>query len=81
MQVQNNSRQNPATNEQDIYTFIREDNLWYIHLPSFLDSGWNKPELRMAEGAPKFLNFLSNGSKHLRLWISTQPQEGAGILE
>jgi hypothetical protein len=81
MSVQSNTIQNTDKEEQDIYTFKQEDNVWYIHLPQFLERGWKEQDLCLAEGARKFLNLLSNGAKNLHLRISTQPLPNAGTLE
>lgn len=81
MQKKTTTRQSPVTEEQDVYTFERENGMWYIVLPPYLERGWDKRELLMAEGAHKFLNVLSNGASKLRIRIGTQPLEGAGKLE
>lgn len=81
MRLQKAVRQSPESEEQGIYTFKREEGMWYIHLPCYLEQGWDKQDLRMAEGAHKFLNVVSNGAKKIRLRISLHPRDGAGKLE
>jgi hypothetical protein len=81
MLIQHDFRENPVKEEQDMYTFKREKGMWYIDLPWYLQHGWDKQDLRMVEGAHKFLNVISNGAKKIRLRISLQPQEEAGVLE
>ena len=76
-----NRQVNPVNEEQDAYTFKREDGQWYIQLPASLEKGWSKPELRLTEGAPKFLNTLSNGAPRLRLRISLERHAGWDVLE
>ena len=81
MQIQKAAQQDPAIEGQGMYTFEREEGMWHVHYPRYPERGWDRRDLRMAEGAHKFLNALSNGVKKLRLQISVQPQENAGKLE
>jgi len=63
------------------YTFIKEEGRWYIHLPKYLEQGWSKQDLEMAEGDHKLLNIISGGRKKLFLRLSKEPFEGADELE
>jgi hypothetical protein len=80
MYLQQSGQQYPDSEAPDIYTFRREEGIWYIHLPAYLEQGWSKTDLQMVEGAHKFLNRIANGTKKVRLRLCTTPVEGAAML-
>jgi hypothetical protein len=63
------------------HIFKKEEGIWYIHLPEYLEQGWSKKELEMAEGAEKLLNTIANGRDRVMLRLSDAPFEGADNLE
>ena len=63
------------------YTFIKEDGHWFIHLPEYIEQGWSNSDLEMAEGAHKLLNSIAWGRNKVTISMSTEPFEGADVLE
>ena len=63
------------------FTFKKEDGSWYIYLPEYLEQGWSKNDLVMEEGAHKLLNTIAGGRSKVTLRLSTEPFEGADLLE
>jgi hypothetical protein len=52
--------------------FYKEDGMWYIDLPEFLEAGLGtKANLLMVAGADTFLDFLSNNTNKVSLVFST----------
>jgi hypothetical protein len=59
------------------HTFNKEKGTWYIHLPEFLDAGLGtKDNLMMVAGADTFLDFLAQGKKSVKVFISLDDFEG-----
>lgn len=81
MHLQQNLSQETSLEESDIHTFKREQGLWYIYLPEYLQQGWSKKDLQMTDGAHKFLNRMSKGAEILKLKFDTQPSAGADALD
>lgn len=63
------------------HVFKKEEGRWYIHLPLYLEQGWSKQDLEMVEGADKLLNTIASGRNRVSLRLSTEPFEGADVLE
>ena len=56
------------------HTFYKEDGLWYIDLPEFLEAGLGtKANLLMVAGADTFLDKLSNNGDRVTVRIETAP--------
>ena len=70
----------PAT-EASIYTFIKEEKNWQIHIPGYTEQGGNKKDLELPEGTGKLLNMIAQGRKKLTLKLSKEPFQGADELE
>jgi hypothetical protein len=71
----------PAVIEEiHTYTFIREENRWFISLPEYFKKGWNKME-EMVEGAQSMLNTIARGRNTISLRMDREPFEGADSLE
>lgn len=62
------------------HTFKKEDGHWFIYLPDYLEQGFDKSDLEM-EGAYKLLNTIANGRHKVTLQLSTEPFDGADVLE
>ena len=55
-------------------SFIKEDEIWYAHLPEFLENGLGtKANLMMVDGADTFLDLLSNNGNMISLQLSKEP--------
>ena len=58
-------------------SFNKENGIWFVDLPDFLDAGLgSKANLMMVDGADTFLDYVSNNQNHATLKISTIPFEG-----
>jgi hypothetical protein len=56
------------------HTFYKENGLWYIDLPEFLEAGLGtKNNLLMVAGADTFLDKLSNNGDRVSVQIETAP--------
>lgn len=64
-----------------LHVFKKEEGIWYIHLPQYIEQGWSKKDLEMAEGADKLLNTIASGRHRVTLLLSTEPFAGADRLE
>ena len=57
--------------------FIKENGLWYVDLPEFLERGLGtRNNLLMVDGSDTFLDLLSNQGNRVTLTISEQDFEG-----
>ena len=57
--------------------FYKENEIWYIDLPEFLENGLGtKANLMMVDGADLFLDYLSNSENEVRVTFSDQEMEG-----
>ena len=79
MHIRENGTQN-TTGEPGIYTFLREDGFWYLHLSDYLKQGWSKADLQIRDGADRFLNFIARGATKLQLFLSRTPIQEAHLL-
>lgn len=62
--------------------FYKEDTLWYIDLPEFLEEGLGtKNNLLMVDGADLLLDHLSGNNNEIELFISDTEKEGYEIVE
>lgn len=60
-----------------IHSFYKEEGLWYIDLPEFLEQGLGtRANLLMVDGADTFLDELSNNGDNVRVQIDTLPYDG-----
>ena len=71
----------PPGNTIQTHTFRREAEHWYIDLPEYLDQGGYLAELEMTEGTDKLLNTIAFGRNTITLRLSTEPFEGADVLD
>ncbi|MFM2037499.1 MAG: hypothetical protein RL432_438 [Bacteroidota bacterium] len=54
--------------------FYKENQLWYIDLPEFLEAGLgNKNNLLMVDGADEFLDRVSNWGNEVWISVDTEP--------
>ncbi|MEY4216079.1 MAG: hypothetical protein RLZZ68_535 [Bacteroidota bacterium] len=54
--------------------FYKENQLWYIDLPEFLEAGLgNKNNLLMVDGADEFLDRISNWGTEVWISVDTEP--------
>lgn len=67
--------------DQRTYTFIKEDTTWYIDLPSYLEQGGDKEDLRLRAGTNRLLTILAGKRRRVTVTIDTDPFEGAEVLE
>lgn len=67
--------------DQRTYTFYKEEGVWYIHLPEYLNAGGRKEDLRMKSGTDRLLKMLAAKEVQVTLTIDTQPFAGAEVLE
>lgn len=59
------------------HRFYKENNIWYIDLPEFLEEGLGrKANLMMVDGADTLLDTLSNNGSEITLKLSTLPFPG-----
>lgn len=57
--------------------FYKENEIWYIDLPNFLNNGLGtKANLMMVDGADTFLDKLSNNGNSVKVKVSTSRYEG-----
>ena len=57
--------------------FYKENGIWYIDLPEFLEQGLGtKANLMMVDGADTFLDFLSNNGNEINVEFSHETFEG-----
>jgi len=60
-----------------IHKFYKEDNIWYIDLPEFLEQGLGtKANLMMIAGADTLLDMLSNNGYSITLEFDKYPFKG-----
>ena len=58
--------------------FYKENEIWYIDLPEFLDEGLGtKANVMMVDGSDKLLDILSKNSKEVTVEFSHLPFDGA----
>jgi hypothetical protein len=58
--------------------FYKENEIWYIDLPEFLDEGFGtKANLMMVDGSDELLDILSKNTKEVTVEFSHQPFDGA----
>lgn len=50
-----------------VLRFYKEENLWYVDLPKYIEGGGSKEDLLMVSGAPEFLEYLSDGKGEVRV--------------
>lgn len=67
--------------EHRVYTFIKENGLWYIDLPEYLQQGGSKADLQMVAGADEMLDIMARGKKKVTIELDREPFEGADLLE
>lgn len=61
--------------------FYKEKNdLWYVDLPEYIESGGTKEDCQMVAGADDWLDVLSQGESRVVLEIQTVPFDGANSL-
>lgn len=60
------------------YEFYKENGLWYIDFPEYINKGGKKADLLMVRGADTMLEKLSDG-KRISLTFSAQPIPYANI--
>ena len=59
------------------HSFVKENGVWYIDLPEFLELGLGtNANLMMVDGADTFLDFLSNNGDNIAIAMS--PEEFTG---
>lgn len=63
------------------YTFLKQDNCWYIDLPEYLKQGGDKEDLQLRAGTAKLLKSFAQGKEEVTLAIDTEPFDGANVLE
>jgi hypothetical protein len=63
------------------YSFFKEAERWYIHLPGYAEQGFHKDDLELVRGAGQLLNTFANGQTKLSLRLSQAPFEDADALE
>jgi hypothetical protein len=80
-QLQHNSNSKPGIHDIKTFTFKKEEGRWFIYLPEYLEHGWTKKDLEMVEGAHKLLNTIASGAPKVTLRLSTEPFDGADVLE
>lgn len=60
-----------------IHSFYKENGLWFIDLPEFLEQGLGtKANLLMVDGADTYLDGLSNNGDNVKVQIDTLPYNG-----
>jgi hypothetical protein len=62
------------------YTFLKEEDRWFISLPDYVMKGSGKKN-ELVEGAQTMLNTIARGLNTLSLQLDTQPFEDADSLE
>jgi hypothetical protein len=67
--------------DQRTYTFVKEDTTWYIDLPSFLEQGGDKEDLRLRAGTNRLLKMLAGKKRRVTVTIDTEDFKGAEVLE
>jgi hypothetical protein len=59
------------------HTFYKENGLWYIDLPEFLEAGLGTTaNLLMVDGADTFLDYLSNNGNRVSIEMDVKPFDG-----
>jgi hypothetical protein len=66
--------------DQRTYTFLKEEDKWYIDLPDYLEQGGRKEDLKMVAGTDDLLTLIARGKKQVTVTMDTQPFEGADVL-
>ena len=62
------------------YRFYKENGMWYIDLPAFLEAGLGtKANLLMVAGADVLLDLLSNNTEEVTLEFDSKPFEGVHV--
>lgn len=64
-----------------VYTFLKENNRWYIDLPEYIQQGGSKADLEMVAGADEMLDIMARKKKKLIMELDREPFEGADLLE
>jgi hypothetical protein len=66
-----------------VHSFIKEDGVWYIDLPEFIEAGLGtQANLMMVAGADTFLDLLDEeGTGKVTLTLSTAPFLSAGAFK
>jgi hypothetical protein len=63
------------------YTFIKEEDGWYITTPDQPDVMGNSTLSLLSDGVHRLLDFVARGRKMVTLTMDTNPFEGADVLE
>lgn len=63
------------------YSFMKEENKWYIDLPGYLEQGGSKEDLQMEAGVDNLLTLMAWGKKRVTITLDTEPFEGAVVME
>jgi len=59
------------------HSFYKENGIWYIDLPEFLELGFGTlANLMMVDGSDTFLDFLSNNGNEVTIQMSPEPFDG-----
>lgn len=63
-----------------IHRFYKENNIWYIDLPQFLEAGLGtKANLMMVAGADILLDLLSGNTEEVTLKFDSKPFDGCNV--
>ncbi len=65
----------------ETHRFYKDGISWYIDLPAYLEQGGSRGDLQMVAGADKMLDMMAGSKKDVVVQISTEPFQGANILE
>jgi hypothetical protein len=64
-----------------VFRFLKEDDKWFIDLPQFIESGGNKADLQMVEGADTMLDLMAEKKNEVSLRLSQDEFKGADKLD
>jgi hypothetical protein len=79
--MKNTIQKNPITLIRKTIRFVKEENLWYVDLPEFIEQGYGlKANLLMVAGADEFLELSSNGNTSVTATVSNRPFENSRQL-
>jgi hypothetical protein len=67
--------------ERSAYTFIKEDNHWYITAPEHSSPEDRSAYSVLSDGVHRLLDFVARGRKKVTLTMDTEPFDGADLLE
>ena len=63
------------------YSFYKENNIWYVDLPEYLEAGLGtKANLMMVAGADTFLDYVCRGKKRVTWDIALEDFQGCQFL-